>query len=211
MSLCADLHCAFNIAIFPPIFFFSALYYTDVISTAFCLVAYLSVLRGSSSSQPDRRGLFLIVSICVLFISAFEGALNHSILSVCLLGIHVSVAALSSPAVRLALATAAAASSLFFRQTNVFWASIFPLGIMLSQMMPRQLDTGASKASSEVHHQSARSAFVEDRPIHDASALGRSHRFKRTAFQLTRTRLPQVRAFSSHGVYFFPHRYKGKF
>lgn len=174
ISLCADLHCAFNIALFPPLFFFSALYYTDVISTAFCLVAYLSMLQGSHSSQPNLRGLCLIVSICMLLVSAFGGALNHAILSVCLLSIYASMVYASGPTARLALTTVAAGSSLLFRQTNVFWASIYPLGLMLSQTMPQQLDTGATKASSEVSRQITRSNLPGDRPIYDASALGRS-------------------------------------
>lgn len=36
-----DIHTAFNICLFPPLFFFSALYYTDVASTAFVLLSYL--------------------------------------------------------------------------------------------------------------------------------------------------------------------------
>jgi hypothetical protein len=34
------LHSAFNIALFPVLFFFSALYYTDIVSTLFVLLAY---------------------------------------------------------------------------------------------------------------------------------------------------------------------------
>lgn len=35
-----DQHVAFNICLFPPLFFFSALYYTDVISTASVLLQH---------------------------------------------------------------------------------------------------------------------------------------------------------------------------
>src|SRR4051812_7721932 len=35
-----DAHTALNIALFPPLFFFSALYYTDVISTLVVLLSY---------------------------------------------------------------------------------------------------------------------------------------------------------------------------
>jgi alpha-1,2-glucosyltransferase len=40
-----DVHSAFNIALFPPLFFFSALYYTDVMSTLAVLLAYIAYLQ----------------------------------------------------------------------------------------------------------------------------------------------------------------------
>ncbi len=47
------LHTAFNIALFPLIFFFSALYYTDVASTLVVLVAYRNhLLRVGGPSRP---------------------------------------------------------------------------------------------------------------------------------------------------------------
>ncbi|KAL6353493.1 hypothetical protein LRP88_13988 [Fusarium phalaenopsidis] len=57
------LHTAFNIALFPLLFFFSGLYYTDVASTAAVLVAYLNHLRrlGRDQSSPlnDLLTVFL--------------------------------------------------------------------------------------------------------------------------------------------------------
>ncbi|KAF4451787.1 alpha-1,2 glucosyltransferase ALG10 [Fusarium austroafricanum] len=57
------LHTAFNIALFPLIFFFSGLYYTDVASTAAVLVAYLNHLvrtgRDRSSLSSDLTTIFL--------------------------------------------------------------------------------------------------------------------------------------------------------
>lgn len=51
------MHTAFNIALFPLLFFFSGLYYTDVISTAVVLVAFLNHLhrvgRDHSSFLSD--------------------------------------------------------------------------------------------------------------------------------------------------------------
>jgi alpha-1,2-glucosyltransferase len=46
-----DAHSAVNIALFPPLFFFSALYYTDVWSTTAVLLAYFAYLANSKSTQ----------------------------------------------------------------------------------------------------------------------------------------------------------------
>lgn len=48
-----SLHTALNIALFPVIFFFSALYYTDVFSTLVVLVAYENHLRRVGSRSPS--------------------------------------------------------------------------------------------------------------------------------------------------------------
>jgi len=42
---------AFNIASFPPLFFFGALYYTDVMSTAAILISYQAFLRTNSKRE----------------------------------------------------------------------------------------------------------------------------------------------------------------
>ncbi|KAK5661220.1 hypothetical protein OQA88_11112 [Cercophora sp. LCS_1] len=47
-----SLHVALNIALFPVIFFFSALYYTDVVSTLVVLVAYENHLRRVGPRRP---------------------------------------------------------------------------------------------------------------------------------------------------------------
>jgi alpha-1,2-glucosyltransferase len=44
----ADANTALNIALFPPLFFFSALFYTDVISTLLVLVCYSALLKKGS-------------------------------------------------------------------------------------------------------------------------------------------------------------------
>ncbi|EGU81907.1 hypothetical protein FOXB_07565 [Fusarium oxysporum f. sp. conglutinans Fo5176] len=57
------VHTALNIALFPLLFFFSGLYYTDVASTAAVLVAYLNHLkrigRDRSSALNDLTTIFL--------------------------------------------------------------------------------------------------------------------------------------------------------
>lgn len=59
-------HTAMNICLFPPLFFFSALYYTDVVSTE--VVAWSLYIRGNQTlrSMPIIRGLILV----------FAGAVN---------------------------------------------------------------------------------------------------------------------------------------
>ncbi|PTB76431.1 glycosyltransferase family 59 protein [Trichoderma longibrachiatum ATCC 18648] len=47
------IHTAFNIALFPLLFFFSGLYYTDVVSTAVVLAAFLNHLRRVGRTQSS--------------------------------------------------------------------------------------------------------------------------------------------------------------
>ncbi|KAI8934089.1 hypothetical protein NX059_008851 [Plenodomus lindquistii] len=46
-----DAHSALNIALFPPLFFFSALYYTDVLSTLLVVCTFYYTLRAGSVAQ----------------------------------------------------------------------------------------------------------------------------------------------------------------
>ncbi|KAM0350110.1 hypothetical protein ACHAPU_003273 [Fusarium lateritium] len=57
------LHTAFNIALFPLLFFFSGLYYTDVASTAAVLVAYLNHLKRVGRDQSSV--LSDVTTICL--------------------------------------------------------------------------------------------------------------------------------------------------
>lgn len=51
------LHTAMNIALFPPLFFFSGLFYTDVISTAVVLRTYKLFLGRRGVAENNGRGL----------------------------------------------------------------------------------------------------------------------------------------------------------
>jgi alpha-1,2-glucosyltransferase len=86
-------HSALNIALFPPLFFFAALYYTDVWSTAFVLLFY-AILPNAYREDSKRW---------------------QNYIKLLLVG----------------------TASLFFRQTNIFWAAIFPAGIVLVQHLDR--------------------------------------------------------------------------
>jgi alpha-1,2-glucosyltransferase len=63
-----DGHSALNIALFPPLFFFSALYYTDVISTLLVLLSYNVYLRQTATSMSVSRYVqTIIVGVMALF------------------------------------------------------------------------------------------------------------------------------------------------
>lgn len=57
-----EAHSALNIALFPPLFFFSGLYYTDVISTLLVLVAYNAYLK---KGQGNWKGWDEVIAVLV--------------------------------------------------------------------------------------------------------------------------------------------------
>ena len=63
------VHTGFNIGLFPVIFFFSALYYTDVMSTVVVLVAYSNHLRRLGHDRSSVLGDFITIflGIATLF------------------------------------------------------------------------------------------------------------------------------------------------
>ena len=96
-------HSALNIALFPPLFFFSALYYTDVASTLSVLLFHLVLVQVNHTATPS----WLRVPILV-----FLGA-----------------------------------SSLLFRQTNIFWVGVFPAAVVLVN----ELDRGHQVVKESMH------------------------------------------------------------
>ncbi|KAF4974520.1 hypothetical protein FZEAL_8588 [Fusarium zealandicum] len=63
------LHTAFNIGLFPLLFFFSGLYYTDVASTAAVLVAYLNHLRRLGRDRSSFLSDLLTISLGIFTLS----------------------------------------------------------------------------------------------------------------------------------------------
>lgn len=61
-----SLHTAVNIALFPVLFFFSGLYYTDVASTAMVLGAYLHHLRRLGQDRSSFRSDFITIVLGVM-------------------------------------------------------------------------------------------------------------------------------------------------
>jgi alpha-1,2-glucosyltransferase len=56
-----DAHSALNISLFPPLFFFSGLYYTDVASTLIVLMNYSAFLQRRKGTFSARDDLILVV------------------------------------------------------------------------------------------------------------------------------------------------------
>ncbi|CAO2658659.1 Nn.00g063820.m01.CDS01 [Neocucurbitaria sp. VM-36] len=63
-----DAHSALNIALFPPLFFFSTLYYTDVMSTFAVLLSYSAFLKKSSATGSILENFSaVIIGVMALF------------------------------------------------------------------------------------------------------------------------------------------------
>ncbi|POS86693.1 hypothetical protein EPUL_001812, partial [Erysiphe pulchra] len=56
------IHTAFNIALFPPLFFFSGLFYTDVVSVCSVLIAYKLVLDRKKGLDNHYNTLSLLIA-----------------------------------------------------------------------------------------------------------------------------------------------------
>ncbi|KAF1849843.1 glycosyltransferase family 59 protein [Cucurbitaria berberidis CBS 394.84] len=67
-TIVLDAHSALNIALFPPLFFFSALYYTDVMSTLVVLLSYSAFLKKSSASGSILEN---INAVCIGIMALF--------------------------------------------------------------------------------------------------------------------------------------------
>jgi alpha-1,2-glucosyltransferase len=64
------IHTAVNIALFPPLFFFSGLFYTDVLSTRFVLEAYRLFLIRKGADDNSGKGLVMNYVIGLLALTA---------------------------------------------------------------------------------------------------------------------------------------------
>lgn len=68
-TLALDAHSALNIALFPPLFFFSALFYTDVMSTLASLLAYSVFLKKKTATGSlfDKVAAILVGVVALFF------------------------------------------------------------------------------------------------------------------------------------------------
>ncbi|KAI9664613.1 MAG: glucosyltransferase [Bathelium mastoideum] len=64
-----DTHTSLNLALFPPLFFFSALYYTDVLSTLYVMISFDLYLRTSATRSISLRSSMEIVISGLLALS----------------------------------------------------------------------------------------------------------------------------------------------
>ncbi|KAI7497037.1 hypothetical protein KC367_g6218 [Hortaea werneckii] len=96
-------HSALNMVLFPPLFFFSALYYTDIWSTLSVVVFYVQMVNAHRSNMKATERFVRLVALGFV--------------------------------------------SLTFRQTNVFWITVFPAAVTLVQ----HLDKGQEAVRSSMH------------------------------------------------------------
>lgn len=81
-----DAHSALNIGLFPPLFFFAALYYTDVLSTMLVLCTYGSRLR----SHPKSRSVAgMILTATIGFVALWFRQTNIFWVAICPAGLDV--------------------------------------------------------------------------------------------------------------------------
>lgn len=68
-TLVFDANTALNISLFPPLFFFSGLYYTDIISTLVALLSYSAFLKQTNGNWKARNAIlsFLLGVVALLF------------------------------------------------------------------------------------------------------------------------------------------------
>jgi alpha-1,2-glucosyltransferase len=67
-TILLDANTALNITLFPPLFFFSALFYTDVMSTLLVLLSYGVLLRKNSASGSVSDTIStILVGVMALF------------------------------------------------------------------------------------------------------------------------------------------------
>ncbi|KAL9057010.1 MAG: hypothetical protein Q9162_002558 [Coniocarpon cinnabarinum] len=148
--MATDLHTAINVCLFPPLFFFTAMYYTDVSSTAVVLL-FLAVLDGRSAGvgkagQRLARAVLECTALS-LILQGYWGAGAGVLLIDFLLhrmigaysGAHTRPSSMYTdvgiPSVVLLILGLLA---LLLRQTNVFWVAVFPIGWRLLSHSPRR-------------------------------------------------------------------------
>jgi len=108
----ADInHTIFNICLFPPLFFFSALYYTDVLSASCVLEAYIAYLqrRQTVNTPPKARPPSDGSSSLQTYFKEVSYVRKIWPSDITLLGFGLF--------------------ALLFRQTNIFWVAIYLAGL----------------------------------------------------------------------------------
>ena len=204
----ADLHAAFNIALFPPLFFFTGLYYTDVASTAFVLtflVAFqYSRHKFSDRTTSDKSELTLETSSAVVRRIVYFAWLclmlsRRSSLKATVIGFGMAMwfpdtlfarttsLAISRRTFSLlrtgnaaeSIVLALGVAALWFRQTNIFWVAVYPAGLTLLDTY-KKLETSKGNSMSGVLGNSWRHVAIYDPPVGEAGLFGTYTTFMRT-------------------------------
>lgn len=113
-------HTVLNICLFPPLFLFSVLYYTDVLSASCVLATYIVFLQRRQTDTPREAQAVVHESdepaawfqaCCRAVYSAQKPWLTD--IGLCALGLY----------------------ALLFRQTNIFWVAIFLAGLEIIRVV----------------------------------------------------------------------------
>lgn len=120
-------HTVLNICLFPPLFFFSVLYYTDVLSASCVLATHILFLQ--------RRQTKYVPAEEEAFVDAGNGAVSW--LRAC----YRAGSPAQKPWVTDIGLCALGLYALLFRQTNIFWVAIFFAGLEVIQIVKRNSTT----------------------------------------------------------------------
>lgn len=177
-SFAQDVHTALNVTLFPPLFFFSALYYTDLVSTALVLRYYSHFLsrknfRTSGFSETSSLSLF-VVAVLFQYSAAFTFTMiaactTFMLVKFCFVTISWSPTRFISHIQSFTLVFDATLS-LWFRQTNIFWVAVFPTALALVDQMSAVDMTSLSRL--QIIRRSYSGNQVSDPSVDDASFDG---------------------------------------
>lgn len=143
------VHTAVNICLFPPMFFFSGLYYTDILSTCIVLASYYHFLQHGEVGCPK---------------SGDERADPRPLPTSFLRGFKTYVIGLAA---------------LLMRQTNIFWVAVFLGGMEVvrffspAQSLVRKKDGEKPIAYLENFITACSDGVIHDPKLADAGGLGR--------------------------------------
>jgi alpha-1,2-glucosyltransferase len=132
-------HTVLNICLFPPLFFFSALYYTDILALLVVVEAYIWDIKRSSTG-PARKS----------WSSALRGHASLRTAGFVMFGL----------------------AALSFRQTNVFWVSIFLGGLQVVRTLRENTAPCKSSDLAEIIKKSSSDQELYDPLVEDASFVG---------------------------------------
>lgn len=127
-------HTVLNICLFPPLFFFSVLYYTDVLSASCVLATHILFLRRRQTPNFPTKGHGLVqkskgpVSWLQAYYRAGSSVQKSWVtdFGLCALGFY----------------------ALIFRQTNIFWVGIFLAGLEIIRVVKRNCTTNFQSEDS---------------------------------------------------------------
>lgn len=162
LSLREINHTVLNICLFPPLFFFSVLYYTDVLSASCVLATYILFLQRRQTTDTPSKGQDLVhksngpASRLRAWSRAGSSAQRPWLtdIELCALGLY----------------------ALLFRQTNIFWVAIFLAGLEIIQVVKRNCTTsweGKDTSFSSIIRESWYHGKIYDPLIREACLEGR--------------------------------------